>query len=272
MAKARTLVITRTDLKQLRVSRDFWMPMLVMAALFFVVLPTVLLLGIVQAERIGGVQRVGELLEDRLPSIDEGRLQGGTQTEQRSYGLAVYLLAPLAVVVPMTISSAIGANTIVGEREKGTGEFLAHSPATEREIYVGKLLASLLPGYLITLVGFGIYSVIVNVIVGPSVGGWFFPTGNWYVMILWVVPPFLAIALSLILALSARVKSATAAQQSTGLITLPLILLAYAQSSGFILGSTAQLLLMGAIAWGFAALGLWRGAAAVSRSRLLGVD
>jgi ABC-2 type transport system permease protein len=272
MARSRTLTIARTDLQQLRMSRDFWLPMLLMAALFFVVLPTVLLLGVVQAERIGGVQRVGELLEDRLPTIDAGRLQGGSPTEQRSYGLAVYLLAPLAVVVPMTISSAIGANTIVGEREKGTGEFLAHSPASEREIYSGKLLASLVPGYLVTIAGFTIYSVIVNVLVGPSVGGWFFPTGNWYVMILWVVPPFLAIALSLILALSARVRSATAAQQATGLITLPLILLAYAQSSGFILGSTRQLLLVGAIAWCFAALGLARGAAAVSRSRLLGVD
>ena len=80
----------------------------------------------------------------------------------------MYLLAPIAVVVPLTISSAIGASTIVGERERGTGEFLAHSPADTREIYVGKLFASIIPGYLTTIVGFGIYSLLVNVIVGPE--------------------------------------------------------------------------------------------------------
>ena len=69
--------------------------------------------------------------------------------------LAVYLLAPIAVVVPLTISTAVGASTIVGERERGTGEFLAHSPADVREIYLGKLIASLIPGYITTVVGFG---------------------------------------------------------------------------------------------------------------------
>ncbi|MGH9223508.1 MAG: ABC transporter permease subunit [Acidimicrobiales bacterium] len=69
------------------------------------------------------------------------------------------------MIVPLTISTAVGANTLVGERERGTGDFRAHSPATEREIYFGKLIASLVPGYLTTLVGFGIYSLAVNLIV-----------------------------------------------------------------------------------------------------------
>ncbi len=80
----------------------------------------------------------------------------------RRYALAVYLFAPVAVVVPLTISTAVGAATIVGEREKGTGEFLAHSPAGTHEIYLGKLIASLLPGYATTIVGFGVYSLVVN--------------------------------------------------------------------------------------------------------------
>ena len=61
--------------------------------------------------------------------------------------------------VPLTISTAVGAATIVGERERGTGEFLAHSPAGVREIYLGKLIASLIPGYFTTIVGFGFYVI-----------------------------------------------------------------------------------------------------------------
>src|SRR5205085_7608900 len=173
---------------------------------------------------------------DVLPARAKAAIHGFSPAGRTSYALAVFLSAPLAVIVPMTISTAVGANILVGEKERGTGEFLAHSPATEREIYLGKLIASLVPGYLTTVVGFFVYALIVNLIVGPQVGGWFFPTGDWWVLMFWVVPPFLALTLSVVLRLSARVRSAAAAQQASGLVTLPLIVLSYAQSSGAIFG------------------------------------
>ena len=140
-----------------------------------------------------------------------------------------------------------------------------------REIYVGKLIASLIPGYATTLVGFGAYSLIVNLIVGPEVGGWFFPTRQWWLLMLGVVPPFLALTLSIVLRLSARVKSTAAAQQASGLVTLPLILIAYTQSTGALYGADRATLFIGAVAWLVAALSLRRGMQAVSRGRLLGV-
>jgi ABC-2 type transport system permease protein len=187
--------------------------------------------------------------------------------------LAVYLLAPIAVIVPLTISTAVGSSSIVGERERGTGEFLAHSPAGVHEIYLGKLIASLIPGYLTTIVGFGLYSLMVNLIVGPDAGGWFFPTPSWWLLILWVLPPFLLIALSLVLRLSARVKSTAAAQQAAGLITFPLILIAYGQSTGALFGAAAipVSILMGAVAWTVGIVLLVTGMRSLTRARLLGV-
>jgi len=268
----RMFTVMRADLLVLRQSRDFWIPMTILAALFFIVFPTFLLLAVDRAGQIELVQQIGKTL-DTLPAAVEQSLQGDTPEVRAQYAMAVYLFAPLAVVVPLTISTAIGANTIVGERERGTGEFLAHSPATEREIYIGKLIASILPGYAATLVGFGIYALIVNTIVGPDVGGWFFPTAQWWVLMLWVVPPFIALALSVVLRISARVKSATAAQQASGLVTLPLILIAYGQSSGSLLGAgNAAGWWIGAVAWIGAIYGLARGARSVSRERLLGAD
>ncbi len=159
----------------------------------------------------------------------------------------------------------------MGERERGTGEFLAHSPASVHEIYLGKLIASLIPGYVTTAVGFLTYSLVVNLVVGPKVGGWFFPTTQWWILMLWVVPPFVALTLSIVLRLSARVKSTAAAQQASGLVTLPLIMIAYAQSTGSIYGSIWPGIVVGAIAWVFALFGLWRGMKAVNRGRLMGV-
>ncbi|MCZ7629376.1 MAG: ABC transporter permease subunit [Microthrixaceae bacterium] len=225
----------------------------------------------------GGQLRHGRAVSDSLEILPASRTVADPRLDPwRAYRvrLAVFLFAPVAVVVPLTISTAVGAATIVGERERGTGEFLAHSPASTREIYLGKLIASVIPGYVTTIVGFGLYSLMVNLVVGPDVGGWFFPTAQWWVMMLWIIPPFLLVALSLVLRLSARVRSTAAAQQASGLITLPMIGIAYSQATGSLLGSGAgghAGWIVGAFAWLLAVVSLQRGVRSVTRNRLLGV-
>ncbi len=140
-----------------------------------------------------------------------------------------------------------------------------------REIYLGKLIASLAPGLLTVFVGFGVYSLIVNLLVGPEVGGWFFPTTQWWVLMLWFMPPVLGLTLSLVLRLSARVKSTAAAQQASGLISLPVILLAYTQSTGALYTGIGVSWVTGAIMWVAAAWALASGMQSVTRARLLGV-
>jgi len=262
--------VARTDLKQLIQARDFWVPMMILGGLFFVIVPTLLLLTVTQLGDVQLMTQISDTLEV-LPPETQAQLQGNSPEGRAGYALAVFLFAPVAVIVPLTISTAVGAATIVGEREKGTGEFLAHSPAGVREIYLGKLIASLVPGYFTTATGFALYSIIVNVLVGPEVGGWFFPTAQWWVMILWVLPPFLAICLSLVLRLSARVKSTAAAQQASGLISLPLIVIAYGQATGVLLGADWVPLVLGGVAWIVGFLSLASGVRSVTRSRLLGV-
>ncbi|MGI9624436.1 MAG: ABC transporter permease subunit [Acidimicrobiales bacterium] len=262
--------VAKHDLKQLMKSKDFLIPMGILGALFFVVLPSALLLSIEAIGSVGPIEQISAALEV-LPDRAQEQLQGDTPGSRTQYALAVYLFAPLAIIVPLTISSAVGSATLVGERERGTGEFLAHSPAATTEIYLGKLIASLVPGYVTTLVGFSIYSLIVNLIVGPDVGGWFFPTSDWWLLMLWVVPPFLCFALALVLRLSARVRSTAAAQQASGLVTLPLIIVAYSQSTGSLFGAGAATVMIGFLAWIGAIFTLSRGMHAVRRGRLLGV-
>jgi len=267
---ARSWVIARTDLHQFVQARDFWLPLSIVALLFFVIIPTFLLLIISTIKDVKLVNQLSDVVGS-LPADLKHSVKGQKGPVQASYALAVYLFAPLAIIVPLTVSSAVGAHTIIGERERGSGEFLAHSPATERQIYLGKLMASLIPGYFTAAVGFAMYSLVVNLIVGPQVGGWFFPTGNWWILVLWVLPPFIAIALAVILAISARVSSAAAAQQSSALATLPLIVIAYGVSSNTIFKGQIVAFAIGALAWAVACFALWRASSAVSRERLLGM-
>ncbi len=270
MSWFRVKTIARTDLRQLAQARDFWGPMVILGSVFFVFVPLVLLLAITHVGDIHAVQQVSQAL-DLLPPKAQAAIRGDTDSARTSYALAVYLFAPVAVVVPLTIATAVGATTIVGERERGTGEFLAHSPAALEDIYLGKLIASLLPGYATTIVGFGLYSLIVNLVVGPKVGGWFFPTTAWWVLMIWVVPPFLALTLAIVVRYSARVKSSAAAQQVAGLVSLPMIIIAYSQSTGALFGATNTGYVIGAVAWILAIFGLTRGMRSMTRARLLGV-
>ncbi len=266
----RVATVARTDLKQLARARDFWVPMAALGSLFFVILPAILLGTLTGIGSVETVERLSTTLE-ALPASAKDQIQGDTPEGRSAYALAVFLVAPVAVIVPLTISTAVGAATIVGERERGTGEFLAHSPAATREIYLGKLIASITPGYLTVIVGFTCYSLLVNLTVGPEVGGWFFPTRQWWLMILWVLPPFLALCLSLVLRLSARVNSTAAAQQASGLVSLPLIMIAYSQATGVLFGAGWLPIVLGAVAWTLALVSLVRGFRSLERSRLLGV-
>lgn len=277
MNRQRMLTVTRTDLRQLWQSKDFWVPMLLLGGIFFFLVPAILLTVIDNIGNIETAKRISDTLEVLPPSTqaDIANALGPSATPQTQmvYALAVYLLAPIVVVVPLTISSAVGSSTIVGERERGTGEFLAHSPAQTNEIYLGKLLASFLPGYVTTLLGFTVYSLLVNSILAPDAGRIVFPTGPWWLLILWVLPAFLVLSLSIILRVSARVRSTAAAQQAAGLVTFPLIILGYIQSTGALFGGAVLQITfgLGLAAWVISIVSLVFGMRSVKRAGLLGV-
>ena len=262
--------IAGADLRRLFRSKDYWIPLLMLATLFFVFMP-LLALGVIGALADTSIAQQLAGMVDSIPADISRTRPANDPAAQAAYLIAVYMLAPIAIIVPLTISVAVASNAIVGERERGTGEFLAHSPLTMKEIYYGKLLASLVPGYLITIVGFSLYSVVVNVMVGPKVGGWFFPTGGWVLLIITVIPPVIAIAIALVLRMSARVRSGAAAQQASSLVSLPIIIVSYALTVRVISAPGLSAFLFGAIAWAIALFLAERGAGKMKRERLLGV-
>jgi ABC-type Na+ efflux pump permease subunit len=262
--------IASADLRRLFKSKDYWIPLMTLATLFFVLLPLVALSVVGKLANTSMAQQLAGMV-DSIPVGISQSLPADDPAAQAAYLIAVYMLAPIAIIVPLTISVAVASNAIVGERERGTGEFLAHSPLTMNEIYFGKLLASLVPGYLITIAGFTLYSLVVNLTVGPKVGGWFFPTSGWVLLIISVIPPTIAIAIALVLRMSARMRSAAAAQQASSLVSLPIIIVSYALTLRVITAPGPSAILFGAIAWAIAISVAVRGAGKMKRERLLGV-
>lgn len=270
MSAARVRAVARADLRQLRQSKDFWVPLAVIALFMFVVVPAVMLSVISTVQDPKLLAKLVDVV-GRLPDGLRAQLAGSPPDVQASYTLAVYFFAPLVTLVPLTISSSISANTFVGERERGSGEFLAHSPASTTDIYLGKLIAALIPGYITAIGGLVLYSAVVNLIVATRTNGVTFPTGNWWIFMGWVMPPLIAMAVALIVSISARVTSGAAAQQASSLIALPIVILAYAVSENSLFGSAWPAWIVGGVAWLGAAGAIWWGARSLSRERLLGI-
>jgi ABC-type Na+ efflux pump permease subunit len=268
--RARVLAIARADLRQLRQSRDFWVPLAIIAMFMFLLVPTVLLYVISTVRDPQLLDKLAQIA-GRLPVSVRVRIGPHRDAVQASYTLAVYLFAPLVTLVPLTVSSAVAANTFVGERERGSGEFLAHSPAATSEIFVGKLLAALVPGFVTAACGFVAYSAVVNLMLAPKTHGVRFPMGNWWVFVLWLVPALITLAVALIVTVSSRVSSGAAAQQASSLIALPLVVVAYAVSANAFFGSPTAAWVAGGVGWVAAALAIRHGTRTLRRERLLGV-
>ena len=73
----RVFCVARTDLKQLIQARDFWIPMLALGAIFFFVVPTILLLVITRVSDVNIVKQLSTTLSV-LPQQAQSAIRGNT--------------------------------------------------------------------------------------------------------------------------------------------------------------------------------------------------
>lgn len=129
------------------------------------------------------------------------------------------------LLVPVMIASFISADTIVGEKERQTIEGLLVLPISDSEIVIAKIGSSLLPVMILTWIMSIIYSLVVDLIIFPSLGRLLLPDLR-FILIMVIFTPLLSFATTtFIVMISSRVASTRDAQQLTGFFVLPAILL-----------------------------------------------
>ena len=84
----RAWIIARTDLQQLKSSRDFWLPLGIIAMLFFVALPAGLFLSLTHIKDVGVVSQIGNLMGSMPKSIRQ-QTAGRAPNVQAAYAMAV---------------------------------------------------------------------------------------------------------------------------------------------------------------------------------------
>jgi ABC-2 type transport system permease protein len=71
-------------------------------------------------------------------------------------------------MVPLVVATEIAADSFAGEREWDTLEALLHTPTSDRELMVAKVLASWLPAVTVAWMGFAVYSVLADRTCSPG--------------------------------------------------------------------------------------------------------
>lgn len=223
------------DMRAILKNTQVWLPMLVVPLVIGVVLPSALVLIVLRS-----VGQQAADLTGLLDMIPPGALADQLATlpglpEKAAFFLANYLLAPFFLLIPLMAASTVSADSLAGEKERGTLESLLFSPVSVTEIFLGKSLAAFLPALALAWSTFLVTAITLNAAAWPDYGRVFFPTLNWLPLLLLVIPLLALGVIFMSVFISARVGTFQAAYQLGGLVVLPVIALIAGQVTGVLL-------------------------------------
>jgi len=265
--------IMRKDLRVVLTNRMVWLPMIIVPLFLMVLLP----LGLVMAPTLDpDTFASGEMmLEDfgpmltALPEPIRDRLASMDSTQQWVYLATTQLFAPMFLILPIMLASIVASDSFAGERERGTLEPLLYTPVSDGELFAGKVLAALVPAVSLGLVGFALNVVVVNAAGYRLMGGLFFPNTDWVLMVLFLGPACALIGLGVTVLVSSRAKTVTGAQQASGALVLPVVLLMVGQLAGAFYFGGGVILAASAIALAIGLGLVWLGARTFGRGELV---
>lgn len=231
------------DLNEITSSKQILVPMAIVPIVLTVIIPLALLIG---ANFIGNdsdtLRQFGPLIK-KLPS------------EYMEYAPAQllikivinYMFPSFFLIIPIMCSGIIGASSFVGEKEHKTLETLLYTPISMEQLLRAKILGVFIPSYIITLFSFIAFGIIVNIGGFIHFGELIFPDIKWLLIILWISPAINLFSLILTVMISAKSKTFQEAQQVSGLLVLPIILILVGQMTGILILSNLIMFIAGMV-------------------------
>ncbi|MFN8050177.1 MAG: ABC transporter permease subunit [Acidimicrobiales bacterium] len=261
--RAMIRTIVAKDVAAARRSKAVVIPMLVVPFVLLVGLPT----GLGLFARAGAAPDLSGVL-DHLPSSLRADLLALPPKQQVIQLVLGYLIAPLFLIVPMMISSALAADTFAGEKERRTLESLLHLPVETRDLYVAKVLFAFLPTVAASWIGFTLFAVSANVVSWPVMHHLFIPTWRWVGLIGFMAPAVAALGLGVMVRVSARARTTQEANQLGGAVIMPLILASVGQTTSLLMMKPYWIFVAGAVVWTLALILIRGGLARFDRDRV----
>ena len=262
--------IIRKDLMVVRQNKNIVIPIIIISAIFFVVLPWAIGLAPTFIQGMGEQVSSLEGYLARMPAGMQQEMAGFTFSQKVIVFALMYMLLPFFLIIPLMVASLVAADSFAGEKERKTLEALLYTPTTDRELFIAKILSGWLVSIAIAMGGFMIYAINANAAAWPQLHHIFFPNAMWLILVIWVVPALSGLGVGVMVVISARAQGFQDANQMSGIVVLPIIALFYAQMAGAIFMNITIMLLMGLIVWIVTGVMIWLGSRSFQRGRLLG--
>lgn len=262
--------IARKDLRDAMGNTSVWLPMVIVPAIFIVVIPVAMILipQMVPGSNVTSDPDIKTFFE-KMPASMLQSIAGLDEVQKSIVLLVGYLFAPMFLMIPLMFSTTIAADSFAGERERKTIEALLYTPATDTELFVGKVLAGLLPSITISWAGFIAYTIIVNAVAWPAFGRMWFPLPAWYPLILLVTPALAVLGVSMTVLISTKVKTFQGAYQTSASAVVLVLALVIAQVTGVLYLSVLVGIVVGIVLWIIAVVLLWFAVKTFNRRSLL---
>jgi ABC-2 type transport system permease protein len=243
--------IALKDFKEVRQNKAAWIPALVIPLVFALGMP-LLFVGLPQLIPVEDMAREMGDMQDfivRMP-VNVQQIFAATSLEQ---GFVIYmtgfLLAPMFLIMPLMFSSIIGADSFVGERERKTMEALLYTPASDGTLFMGKIIASVVPAILLSWLSYALYIVVVNAASWPLFGRIWFPLPAWWPLMFWLTPAISLLGMAATVLISSRVRTFMEAYQLTGSLVVLVLALMVGQISGVLFLGVVSTFLIGTLVW-----------------------
>jgi len=248
----RILAIAQKDLLEVRQNRYAWLPMIIVPILFVLILPLAMILIPprlqLSPQELASQSDLEFFLQNMPPSMAQA-LAGLDEFQSMVLIMLGYLFAPFFLIFPLMFSTVIAAESFAGERERKTMEALLYTPASDSELFLGKVLAALAPAIGISWGSFILYALVLNTAGYPLFGYIWFPLPSWWPLILWITPALALLGTAATVLISARVHTFMGAYQTSASLVVLVVALLIGQFSGVIYLSVGIGLLIGLVLW-----------------------
>ncbi|MEH7254201.1 ABC transporter permease subunit [Neobacillus niacini] len=251
MNKTIILTIARKDMKATFSSKKVWVPMIIVALLLCIVVPAGIAYFGIHFDIVGTSSKdiekpIHAFIKD-FPSEDMRNTLIALPSigYKFVYFFLTFMMIPLFLMVAIINSMVTSSNSFVGEKERNTLETLLFAPISIKDLFLGKVLASLVPTLAISFAAFLINFILVNLITYPYFKVILYFNSTWMILMFWVIPLLVMVNIILNVLISAKVKSFQEAQQFGGLLVLPIVGIIISQASGLFFLSSLSLFLIG---------------------------
>lgn len=243
--------IARKDLMEVRQNKAAWGPAIAVPIIFAIIMPLIFVL-LPQFIPVDDLERelgdIDSLLGKLPPAV--GIIFHGLELEQVFVlYMTAFMLAPLFLIMPLMFSSVVGSDSFVGERERKTLEALLYSPATDMELFLGKVLAAVIPAIGLSWLTYLVYIIVVNAASFNLFERIWFPLPAWWPLMFWLTPAFAVLGISATVLISSRVKTFMEAYQLSASLVVFVLAIVIGQITGVLYLGVGTVMVVGTLIW-----------------------